>query len=261
MGYNVFIWVHLSIWNSSPAKYISCLSFLGLAYLTLVLCMQFPSRLPLDSSGLAEWKWDGLSIATAISLCTVAFVTPTNVATLQSDLANPIRRRIKKVNLLVIVIQQVLYSLLAILGYLSTLEGTPVLITDLNPPLNAKSDRLMDAGKCVMFLALVCDVPTYILPSRKALLQLFNARETQKTEMISGALCLGLPTLVMLTHLDPNLLMNVLAAQCAWFFYLVPGIVELTMSSQPWYAPKNLFWLCTMLGYTGVSMWALLGSL
>jgi len=53
--------------------------------------------------------------------------------------------------------------------------------------------------------------------------------------MASGAVQ-GLPTLVM--PLDPNLLMNVLAAQCVWFF--VPRIVELKM--------QNLFWLCTMLG-------------
>lgn len=261
IAYNAFIWVHLSMWNScSPAKYISCLSFLGLAYLATVLCVQFPAHWPLHDP-VVGWKWEGLGIATAVSLCTVAFVTPTNVATLQNDLANPIRRRIKKVNLLVIAIQQVLYSVLGLVGYLSTLNSTPTLITDRIPAETQFPDTWMDIGKCVMFLALVCDVPTYILPSRKALLQLFNVQETQQTEMASGALCLALPTLVMLMPLDPNFLMNVLAAQCAWFFYLVPGIVELKLSSQAWFSPKNLFWLCTMLGYTGVSMWALVGSL
>ena len=260
IAYNAFIWVHLSIWNScSPAKYISCLSFLGLVYLTIVLCVQFPAHLPLEHA-VVDWKWEGLNVATAVSLCTVAFVTPTNVATLQNDLANPIRRRIKKVNFLVITIQQVLYSLLGLIGYLTTLNSTPALITDRIPAASQSLDTWMDVAKCVMFLALVCDVPTYILPSRKALLQLFEVREAQQTEMASGALCLGLPTLVMLMPLDPNLLMNVLAAQCAWFFYLVPGVVELKLSSQAWFAPKNLFWLCTMLAYTAVSMWALIGS-
>jgi hypothetical protein len=69
-------------------------------YLTLLLCVQFPERLPLDYEEVASGKWECFSIATALSLCTVAFATLTNVVTLQNDLANPVRRSIKKVKLL-----------------------------------------------------------------------------------------------------------------------------------------------------------------
>jgi hypothetical protein len=54
--------------------------------------------------------------------------------------------------------------------------------------------------------------------------------------------------------------MNFLAALCAWFFYLVPGIVEVLISSQAWFAPKNVFWLGATISYTVLSMWVQFGS-
>ena len=261
LSYNLFIWVHLSVWdNCMTAKYISCLSFMGLVYISVVLVLQFHNYFPLATEVIAPVKLEKDAF-TALSLCTVAFVTPTNVATLQNDLANPIRRRLKKVNLLVIVVQQLLYSVLGVFGFLSTIGRTPELITERQRPTGYIGDVLMDVGRCVMFMALVCDVPTYILPCRKALLQTFNFRESHKSLTISGLLCIIGPAVMMLSHLDVRLLMNLLAAQCAWFFYLVPGLLEVKVSMQAWTAPKNLLWMAVMVSYTGASVMAVWLSL
>jgi amino acid permease len=220
--YNILILLQLSLMKTLGAlKFVTCLSFIGLGYITLVLGIELPHNPELANVDQIEYtKW-GTGIFTGMSICMVSFISPTNVAPVYKKLHFETMRRMKRINHMIIVIEQVMYTALAVVGYLSTISSTPRVITE--RPFTGKSDFLMTLGKAIMCIALIVDIPTFIPNISSNIKILLHWRETHILHVPLTALVMFLPVLLTIYNLDLGFLFVLIAAQATWFFYFIPG--------------------------------------
>jgi amino acid permease len=220
--YNILILLQLSLMRNFRAlKFVTCLSFIGLGYITLVLGIELPHNPELANVSQIEYaKW-GTGIFTGMSICMVSFICPTNVGPVHKELQFATRRRMKKINHMIIAIEQVMYTILAVVGYLSTISSTPEVITE--RPYTGKSDFLMTLGKAIMCIALIVDIPTFIPHCSSSIETLLHWRETHVLHVPLTALVMFVPVLFTIYNLDLGFLFSLIAAQATWFFYFIPG--------------------------------------
>ena len=258
--YNILILLQLSLMRNFRAlKFVTCLSFIGLGYITLVLGIELPHNPELANVGQIEYaKW-GTGIFTGMSICMVSFICPTNVGPVHKELQFATRRRMKKINHMIIAIEQVLYTILAVVGYLSTISSTPEVITE--RPFTGKSDFLMTLGKAIMCIALIVDIPTFIPHCSSSIETLLHWHETHVLHVPLTALVMFVPVLFTIYNLDLGFLFSLIAAQATWFFYFIPGklytgLLEVKVSTHPWSYPKNLFYLGIQSLFTLIMTWS-----
>jgi len=221
--YNILILLQLSLMKTLKAlKFVTCLSFIGLGYITLVLGIELPHNPELANIDQIEYaKW-GTGIFTGMSICMVSFICPTNVGPVHKELQFATRRRMKRINHTIIAIEQIMYTVLAVVGYLSTISSTPEVITE--RPFAGKSDFLMTMGKAIMCLALLVDIPTFIPHCSSSIETLLHWHETHVLHVPLTALIMFVPVLFTIINLDLGFMFSLIAAQATWFFYFIPGM-------------------------------------
>ena len=205
-------------------RFLACLSFLGLAYVGVVLLVELPTNPEfLNNVGeikLAKW---GNGIFTAMSICKAAYLCPTNIAPISEKLRNPIRRRFKRINYTIIAIEQGLYTFLALVGYLSSIRSTPEIVTDRPYRYDDQSDTLMTIGRVILCAALIIDIPTFLPHCSASVETLLHWESTHVLHIPATVVVMLVPVLLTIYNLDVGFILALLAAQSAWFFFFVPG--------------------------------------
>lgn len=258
--FNILVLLQLSLLKTLKAlKFVTCMSFIGLGFITVILTIELPNNPELEKIQTMEYaKW-GTGIFTGMAICMVSFICPTNVGPVHKELRFATRRRMKRINHTIIAIEQILYSVLAVVGYLNTISATPEVITE--RPTQGKTDVLMTIGAGIMCIALIVDIPTFVPHCSSSIETLLHWHETHVLHVPLTALTMFIPVLFTIYNLDLGFLLSLIAAQAAWFFYFVPGslytgVYELKVSTHHWTYPKNLCYITVQSLFTLVMTWS-----
>lgn len=158
-GYTTLVIFPLSLMKKQTGlKHLSLFSIGSILYLCVVLIIDYPQFA--SKNELSEVKWVDMNsqFFPACSLAVFAFVWHMSVASVFSEMKDPSLRRMKKANTRVFLIQLGIYLFIAMFGYLSLLEDTPMFITQRNPPAHYTSDIFMCIGRLLIVFVTLCTV-------------------------------------------------------------------------------------------------------
>lgn len=113
-------------------------------------------------------NWVNISWDTIVgwSICTYAYTCHGNVFPVRAELQHAEDRRMKKIANRVIFTLLILYSTIAVTGYLSIPDGTPKIFVNRPPPNSSFNDLAMTIAKAAMAGNLFFAVPLNLNPCR-----------------------------------------------------------------------------------------------
>jgi hypothetical protein len=103
-----------------------------------------------------------------------------SVARVFSDMRDPSKVRMKTVNMKVCIYQLGIYLVLAVIGYLSLLEETPLFITQRNAPKEITSSLQIMIARLLVCCILMVTVPLFMILCRQSIQSLTEANKKQK---------------------------------------------------------------------------------
>ena len=152
-------------------RFMSIFSALTLLYIALLIICEFPFYAEHnDYDDVSIFKFN-LSIISSFNICLYAFTCHTNVAQVYDELQRRNLRRMNKVATRAMLAVLLPFIILAIFGYLSTLDKTPQLIIMRRAPSHISNDWLMVIARILMSITLIIAVPINIPPCRKIIIK------------------------------------------------------------------------------------------
>ena len=230
----------------SEMKFLAILSMGSIIYIAVVIVIQFPYYLKENLLNELEWFKLDTNFFSACSFALFAFVCHMSVATVFSEMKNPVIRRMKKVNFRACMIQLLTYIVLAVFGYLSVVDETPLFITQRRPPPLHKSDWLMNIGRLLLVVVILNVMVLFIILCRINIISFANKLTPvqDKNNLVhlgTTLFIIGFSVCVPILIPEALIVVNFLGATSAVFGFLYPALLEVANSRQKWTAPKNLF--------------------
>jgi len=177
----------------SALRYVAPLAFLGLAYTAIVVLIKAPENIS-QSTGHAALAILDWNIFKVMSICLFAFNCHINVVPVAAEMQGLCDRRIRKINVLGVLVQLIFYSLLAVGGYLSFLDNTQ---QDLLEDYDAKDTAVL-ASRCLLPLTIIVGIPTNNGPTVQSLMNVLRAFSS--TRGVGSNSCLHLTAPVSSPH-------------------------------------------------------------
>ena len=164
---NIVLMMPLSLMRTlTSLRFVSILSALTLAYITLLIIIEFPFYMSHNSYDSLDYFHFNLSILPSFNICLYSFTCHTNVAQTYDELNNRNLRRMGKVARRAMSGVLIPYILLSIFGYLSVPSDTPQLIIMRRSPHSISNDWLMVIARVLMTISLIIGVPINVPPCR-----------------------------------------------------------------------------------------------
>lgn len=158
-------------------KVFSFISIACIIYICATIVVDFPSYITMNKlSSLKLYHFD----LYFFSACTFAFFSFTchmSVATVFSDMHDPSKKRMKQVNFRVCAFQLGIYMVLAVIGYLSLLEETPLFITQRNAPKTFTSSVQIVVARVLVCFVLMVTMPLFMILCRQSIESLMDVVE------------------------------------------------------------------------------------
>ncbi|OMJ83207.1 hypothetical protein SteCoe_15923 [Stentor coeruleus] len=224
-------------------KVFSFISIGSIIYICATIVYDFPTYV--EENGLSALKlyhfdWYFFS---ACTFALFSFTCHMSVATVFSDMRDPSKKRMKKVNLRVCMFQLGIYLVIAVIGYLSLLEDTPMFITQRNAPKEYTDSLRIVIARILVCFVLIVTMPFFMILCRQSIQSLVS---TGKRRYFSGAwkslanLAIIVASLVV-SNFFPEILVifNFLGAFCAVFSFLFPTLLDVASSKYKWYTFRN----------------------
>ena len=137
----VFIMIPLGLMRTlTSLRFMSILSALTLAYISLLILIEFPFYARHNTYDNIELFRPNLTLLPSFNVCLYAFTCHTNVAQVYDELNNRNLRRMGKVARRAMISVLLPFTMLALFGYLSTLHNTPTLIIMREAPRAISND-------------------------------------------------------------------------------------------------------------------------
>jgi len=189
----------------SMLRYVSMAVLAVIAYTISVIIIQAPFFIKQNTENhlwqteLVLFNMD-LGALSAFSLSIFAFECHTIIFPVRKELIRPNERRMDKLIFRAIGTEFIMYALIGVLGYLSTLQNTPDLVVFRQPP-NGQSDIPMTIARIIFTASLAFALPMRINPCRLQIYLLANVQDTTIKRcfitagilLISGAIAVVFP--------------------------------------------------------------------
>ena len=242
--YSLFIVFPLSLLEKViEFKIFSLISIFSVVYICITILWDFPKYLSQHSLNSLKFYNFDLYFFSACTFALFSFTCHMNVATVFADMKNPNKKRMQKVNFRVCLFQLIIFIILAVVGYLSLLENTPLFIIQRKSPDSADENGYLLIGRILVCVVLMVTMPLFINMCRKSLQGLFLENYVGKPELlyflfrkigINFGILAG--SLIISTFFPEVLVIfNFLGAFCAVFSYLFPVLLEVAISKHSWY--------------------------
>jgi amino acid permease len=166
--YSLFIVFPMSLLEKiTDYKIFSFISIGSILYICVTLLMDLPGYIANGFHALVFFKFD-MYFFSACSFGLFAYNCHLNILLVFSDMRNPSKKRIKKVNFRVCAIQVFSYLIVAISGYLSLFDDTPLFITQRNGPGGSLGLYII-IGRVMVCLVLLSIMPVFLVLCRHSI--------------------------------------------------------------------------------------------
>lgn len=178
LSYSLLIVFPMSLLEKvTELKLFSFISIGSIIYICITVLVDFPHYLTENTlSSLQLYKFD-LYFFSACTFALFSFTCHMSVATVFSDMNNPSKKRMKKVNFRVCTYQLLIYFVLAIVGYISLLEETPMFITERNAPKSFTSTVQIVISRILVCFVLMVTMPLFMILCRQSIQSLLDLFE------------------------------------------------------------------------------------
>lgn len=172
-----------------------------------------------------------------------AFGTPVGALSVYRDLNNNSMKRIKKVFNRSVITEFIIYSLIALCGYLSQPQSTPQLIIDRMSVFS--SDIVMTIGKIGYFFTIVIAYIVNYICCKISIVNLLCDHPdqfTQKLNVIVTAITVLTTTVIGCLYANVVDYLSFLGGFLAVILtYMIPTIIHIKSTSHKWYHPAIIF--------------------
>lgn len=180
LAYSLLVVFPMSLLQKvTELKVFSFISIGSILYICVSIIVDFPNYVEKNNlKSLKLYNFD-LYFFSAVTFAIFSFTCHMSVATVFSEMRDPSKSRMKAVNFRVCFFQFIIYLLLAVIGYLSLLEETPLFITQRNSPSSyTNSIQIMIARILVCFVLMVT-MPLFMILCRQSIQSLISAHKPQ----------------------------------------------------------------------------------
>ena len=237
LSYSLLIVFPISLLQKvTELKLFSLISIGSIIYICVTIVVDFPNYMrDHQLQNIELYKFD----LYFFSACTFAFFSFTchmSVASVFSDMKNPNKQRMKKVNFRVCVFQLGIYLVLAVIGYLSLLEDTPLFITQRNAPRKFTQSFNIMIARILVCLILMVTMPLFMILCRQSIHSLLNimspvyfnsTRYELYRKFIANLIILMCSLIISNYYPEILVIFNFLGAFCAVFSFLLPTLFQL----------------------------------
>ena len=155
-------------------KVFSFISIGSILYICVSVVVDFPKYITEDGfQNLRLYRFDEYFFS-ACTFALFSFTCHMSVATVFSEMRDPSKKRMKSVNLRVCGYQLCIYLILAVIGYLSLLEDTPMFITQRNAPKRFTSSVEIMIARVLVCLVLLVTMPFFMILCRQSIQSLIT---------------------------------------------------------------------------------------
>ncbi|CAG9333545.1 unnamed protein product [Blepharisma stoltei] len=259
LGYTTFVLFPMSLMKKlTGLKHLSLFSIGSILYLCVVLIIDFPHFQSTNELSEVSWVSMDNDFFPACSLAVFAFVWHMSVATVFSEMKDPSLKRMQKANSRVFLIQVLIYIFIAVFGYLSLLEDTPMFITERNPPKHYTSDLYMCIGRLLIVFVIMCTVMLFTITCRQAIISLsskFNKKEevSTLTHVLITAFILYGALSVSIAIPAAEVIFTFLGATYTIFAYVYPALLEVHNTKKGWGDKGNIMVIMLAATFTIIS--------
>jgi amino acid permease len=146
---------------------------LAIAYVIVVVIIEFPFYLRRFSSSKVEWiSGDINKLLSAFIIILFSFNCQTGLFTIISELKNPTDDRVNRVKNWSVIIDTSFYATISLFGYLSTTDQTPEVIIN-RASVFGKNDYFMEVGQILLYICIIIHIPVNYHPLRRSFVNLF----------------------------------------------------------------------------------------
>eukprot|EP00742_Colponemidia_sp_Colp-10_P006472 GILJ01006933.1.p1 GENE.GILJ01006933.1~~GILJ01006933.1.p1 ORF type:complete len:449 (+),score=63.75 GILJ01006933.1:44-1348(+) len=225
--------------NMSSLRYSSIVGLMCIIYINLVVIAEGPEQIRRHSD-LPIVTYDmSMEVFKVISITFFAYTCHVNVFSVYSELQNPLARRMHKVTRRATLVEIIVYSSIAIFGYLSFRD-----LCDANITKNyGQDDWFMNVGVLGMAFTLVMAIPLNMHPLRSNLNNMiFKTQDVSVAYHVATTFCLVASALTLAIFLPSiKTVFSLLGGSCCIFIcYFMPGWLYVKLSPNPWFSPANL---------------------
>eukprot|EP00744_Colponema_vietnamica_P006224 GILI01009052.1.p1 GENE.GILI01009052.1~~GILI01009052.1.p1 ORF type:complete len:433 (-),score=144.38 GILI01009052.1:147-1445(-) len=225
--------------NFSSLRYSSLFGILMIFYLAFAIAFESSQYISADVFSKIPYFRFNMDLFSALSITFFAYTCHVNVFSVYAELHNPLPRRVAKVTSRSVYVEILLYSFLAIFGFLSFPVDTPDNITTAYP----NKDWAMLVGRLGVTLVLVMAVPLNVHPCRTNLNSLlFKSTTVDNTKHVIVTVALVLSALTLAIFIPGiKVVFSLLGGTCCIFLcYLLPGFLYMKLNSDTYLCAKNI---------------------
>jgi amino acid permease len=180
LAYSLMVVFPMSLLQKvTELKVFSFISIGSILYICISIVVDFPNYV--KNNGLASLKLYNFDLYffSAVTFAIFSFTCHMSVATVFSEMRDPSKSRMKAVNFRVCFYQLLIYLLLAIIGYLSLLEETPMFITQRNSPSSITNSLQIMIARILVCFVLMVTMTLFMILCRQSIQSLINAHKPQ----------------------------------------------------------------------------------
>ena len=164
-------------------KVFSFISIGSILYICINIILDFPEYI--EENDLTDLKlysvdWNFFS---ACTFALFSFTCHMSVANVFSDMRDPSKTRMKTVNFRVCFYQLIVYLVLAVVGYMSLLENTPLFIIQRNNPQAYRNTLRSVVARMLVCTVLMVTMPLFTILCRQSIQSLMSTQKRQYFSM------------------------------------------------------------------------------
>jgi len=211
-----------------------------------------------------DFNWSTFS---GFTIALFAYACHTNIFAIKLELKKPVVRRMNKIFFRAVTWEAVIYTLVALAGYLSFLDKTKDIVIK-RDPLKGSNDILMIIGQIAMIFNLITCVPLSINPCRREMyLNIFKKELTGWKHFILTVIMLWLTAVIGTAFPDVINAFSMLGGFCAVPIVIYyPGLVYVKLSRKPMTHHRKIFLIVvttvlSVVGFTAafISLFDMIG--
>lgn len=165
-------------------KVFSFISIGSILYICINIILDFPEYIEEnDMTDLKLYNFDWNFFA-ACTFALFSFTCHMSVANVFSDMQDPTKIRMKTVNFRVCFYQLIIYLILAVVGYMSLLEDTPLFIIQRNYPQTYKNTLRSVIARILVCTVLMVTMPLFTILCRQSIQSLILSQKRQYFSMV-----------------------------------------------------------------------------
>jgi len=219
-----------SLRDLSSLRFFAAVSPVALTFIAVVSLIEFPFYNEATATSDIDYAHIDLNIFSCIVIPLVAYCSHTNVVSVLGAISDPNKVRMKKLTDRCVTIVVIVYLILGIFGYLSTLHDTPSVFTSREGPSQVQPDIPIIIGRFLMLLGLVFSVPVNVSPARAAILTFLKKKVNTPLwlHMLITILLLEITLGIAIAVPNVTFVFSIMGGICPIFLVIIyPGMIYL----------------------------------